>query len=149
MVFDVNKTTLYNNRYYPKKVLKEALNKEGFKEALNCKSIRLFRDWEDLDYLPLDKCVGVLKGYRWDGPKLFATFVIINDKDLDFNDDLRVFACGYGDFDNYGNSAVLSFTITVENLYIHTMEYKGLTGYRRAKVYHKCIAGQPCPGNDI
>ena len=52
-------------------------------------------------------------------------------------------------FDAYGNSAVLSFTITVVNLYIHTMEYKGLTGYRRAKVYHKCIAGQPCPGNDI
>lgn len=52
-------------------------------------------------------------------------------------------------FDNYGNSAVVSFTITVNNLYIHTMEYKGLTGYRRAKVYHKCIAGEPCPGNDI
>lgn len=51
--------------------------------------------------------------------------------------------------DDRGTSAVLSFTITVNNLYIHTMEYKGLTGYRRAKVYHKCIAGEPCPSNDI
>lgn len=52
--------------------------------------------------------------------------------------------------DNSGNSAVLSFTIVVEKLYIQTMEYKGLSGYRRAKVYHKCIAGEPCAkSNDI
>ena len=51
--------------------------------------------------------------------------------------------------DDSGNSAVLSFTIIVDNLYIQTMEYKGLTGYRRAKVYHKCIAGEPCAKNDI
>lgn len=51
--------------------------------------------------------------------------------------------------DNSGNSAVLSFTITVEDLYIQTMEYKGLTGYRRAKVYHKCAAGAPCVKSDI
>jgi hypothetical protein len=51
--------------------------------------------------------------------------------------------------DKAGNTAVLSFTIIVENTYIQTMEYKGLTGYRRAKVYHKCIAGQPCAKNDI
>lgn len=53
---------------------------------------------------------------------------------------IRVYA-----FDESGNSAVLSFTITVENMYIQTMEYKGLTGYRRAKVYHKCVAGKTCP----
>lgn len=52
--------------------------------------------------------------------------------------------------DESGNSAVLSFTIVVENLYINTMEYKGLSGYRRAKVYHKCVAGEPCAkSNDI
>jgi len=52
--------------------------------------------------------------------------------------------------DESGNSAVLSFTLVVENLYIHTMEYKGLSGYRRAKVYHKCISGEPCArSNDI
>lgn len=51
--------------------------------------------------------------------------------------------------DNAGNAAVLSFTIIVQNLYIPTMEYKGLTGYRRAKVYHKCVAGEPCAKNDI
>ena len=51
--------------------------------------------------------------------------------------------------DDAGNSAVLSFTITVDNLYIQTMEYKGLTGYRRAKVYHKCTPGEPCAKNDI
>lgn len=51
--------------------------------------------------------------------------------------------------DNAGNSAVLSFTITVNNLYVQTMEYKGLTGYRRAKVYHKCLPGTPCVKNDI
>lgn len=51
--------------------------------------------------------------------------------------------------DDSGNSAVLSFTITVEDLYIQTMEYKGLTGYRRAKVYHKCQAGAPCVKSDI
>ena len=49
--------------------------------------------------------------------------------------------------DDHGTSAVLSFTITVNNLYVHTMEYKGLTGYRRAKVYHRCVAGEPCPSN--
>lgn len=49
--------------------------------------------------------------------------------------------------DDRGTSAVLSFTLTVSNTYIHTMEYKGLTGYRRAKVYHKCIAGEPCPSD--
>lgn len=51
--------------------------------------------------------------------------------------------------DNSGNSAVLGFTITVNNVYIQTMEYKGLTGYRRAKVYHKCAPGTPCAKNDI
>ncbi len=51
--------------------------------------------------------------------------------------------------DNSGNSAVLGFTITVNNVYIQTMEYKGLTGYRRAKVYHKCTPGTPCAKNDI
>jgi len=51
--------------------------------------------------------------------------------------------------DEAGNSAVLSFTIIVDNLYIQTMEYKGLTGYRRAKVYHKCVSGEPCAKNDI
>lgn len=51
--------------------------------------------------------------------------------------------------DDAGNSAVLSFTITVDNLYIQTMEYKGLTGYRRAKVYHKCIPGEPCAKGEI
>lgn len=51
--------------------------------------------------------------------------------------------------DDSGNSAVLSFTITVDNIYIQTMEYKGLTGYRRAKVYHKCVPGMPCAKNDI
>ena len=51
--------------------------------------------------------------------------------------------------DKTGNSAVLGFTITVENLYIQTMEYKGLTGYRRAKVYHKCTPGAPCAKDDI
>lgn len=55
---------------------------------------------------------------------------------------IKVFA-----FDNAGNSAVLSFTIIVNNLYIQTMEYKGLTGYRRAKVYHKCVDGAPCTKN--
>ena len=35
--------------------------------------------------------------------------------------------------DKSGNSAVLSFTITVDNIYIQTMEYKGLTGYRGQK----------------
>ena len=49
--------------------------------------------------------------------------------------------------DDHGNSAVLSFTITVDNIYIQTMEYKGLTGYRRAKVYHKCAPGAPCPSD--
>lgn len=51
--------------------------------------------------------------------------------------------------DKSGNSAVLGFTITVDNIYIQTMEYKGLTGYRRAKVYHKCIPGAPCARDDI
>lgn len=51
--------------------------------------------------------------------------------------------------DDAGNSAVLSFTIIVDNLYIQTMEYKGLTGYRRAKVYHKCIPGEPCAKGEI
>ncbi len=51
--------------------------------------------------------------------------------------------------DDMGNSAVISFNVTVENTYIHTMEYKGLTGYRRAKVYHKCTPGLPCARNDI
>ncbi len=51
--------------------------------------------------------------------------------------------------DDVGNSAVISFNVTVENTYIHTMEYKGLTGYRRAKVYHKCTPGLPCARNDI
>ena len=51
--------------------------------------------------------------------------------------------------DKSGNSAVLSFTITVDNVYIQTMEYKGLTGYRRAKVYHKCAVGTPCAKGDI
>ena len=51
--------------------------------------------------------------------------------------------------DKSGNSAVLSFTITVDNIYIQTMEYKGLTGYRRAKVYHKCTPGAPCAKGDI
>lgn len=51
--------------------------------------------------------------------------------------------------DDIGNSAVISFNVTVENTYIHTMEYKGLTGYRRAKVYHKCTPGLPCARNDI
>ena len=51
--------------------------------------------------------------------------------------------------DNAGNSAVLSFTITVNNVYIQTMEYKGLTGYRRAKVYHKCKVGTPCASGEI
>jgi len=46
--------------------------------------------------------------------------------------------------DNAGNSAVISFLITVDDLYVHTMEYKGLTGYRRAQVYHKCTPGSPC-----
>ena len=51
--------------------------------------------------------------------------------------------------DESGNSAVLSFTITVNNIYIQTMEYKGLTGYRRAKVYHKCRGNAPCAAGDI
>ncbi|MCM1323471.1 MAG: putative Ig domain-containing protein [Acetobacter sp.] len=51
--------------------------------------------------------------------------------------------------DKSGNTAVLGFTITVDNIYIQTMEYKGLTGYRRAKVYHKCTPGAPCAKNDI
>lgn len=51
--------------------------------------------------------------------------------------------------DESGNSAVLSFTITVNNVYIQTMEYKGLTGYRRAKVYHKCRGDAPCAAGDI
>jgi hypothetical protein len=51
--------------------------------------------------------------------------------------------------DDSGNSAVLSFTIRVDNIYFQTMEYKGLTGYRRAKVYHKCVPGKPCPKDDI
>lgn len=51
--------------------------------------------------------------------------------------------------DNSGNSAVLGFTITVDNIYIQTMEYKGLTGYRRAKVYHKCAPGTACVKNEI
>lgn len=51
--------------------------------------------------------------------------------------------------DNSGNSAVLGFTITVDNVYIQTMEYKGLTGYRRAKVYHKCTPGTACVKNEI
>lgn len=51
--------------------------------------------------------------------------------------------------DDVGNSAVISFNVTVENTYVHTMEYKGLTGYRRAKVYHKCTPGLPCARNDI
>lgn len=57
---------------------------------------------------------------------------------------IRVYA-----FDESGNSAVLSFTITVDNMYFQTMEYKGLTGYRRAKVYHKCVAGKACAKGDI
>lgn len=51
--------------------------------------------------------------------------------------------------DKAGNSAVLSFTITVNNVYVHTMEYKGLDGYRRAKVYHKCQVGSPCASGEI
>lgn len=51
--------------------------------------------------------------------------------------------------DKSGNSAVLGFTITVNNIYIQTMEYKGLTGYRRAKVYHKCAVGAPCAKGGI
>lgn len=51
--------------------------------------------------------------------------------------------------DDYGNTGVISFTITVNNVYVQTMEYKGLTGYRRAKVYHKCAPGTRCVKNDI
>ncbi len=51
--------------------------------------------------------------------------------------------------DKSGNSAVLSFTITVDNVYVQTMEYKGLTGYRRAKVYHRCTPGTVCAADDI
>ncbi|MBP3687763.1 MAG: TolC family protein [Alphaproteobacteria bacterium] len=51
--------------------------------------------------------------------------------------------------DDYGNTGVVSFTITVDNVYVQTMEYKGLTGYRRAKVYHKCKPGTRCVKNDI
>lgn len=51
--------------------------------------------------------------------------------------------------DSAGNSAVISFTITVNNVYIQTMEYKGLTGYRRTKVYHKCSVGTPCASGEI
>ncbi len=51
--------------------------------------------------------------------------------------------------DKAGNSAVLSFTITVNNVYVHTMEYKGLNGYRRAKIYHKCQVGTPCASGEI
>ena len=51
--------------------------------------------------------------------------------------------------DKVGNSAVLSFSITVNNVYVHTMEYKGLNGYRRAKVYHKCQVGTPCASGEI
>lgn len=57
---------------------------------------------------------------------------------------IKVFA-----MDQAGNSAVLGFSITVDNIYIQTMEYKGLTGYRRAKVYHKCTPGTPCAKGDI
>ena len=60
------------------------------------------------------------------------------------NHKIKVYA-----MDKSGNSAVLSFTITVDNIYIQTMEYKGLTGYRRAKVYHKCTPGTPCAKGDI
>lgn len=51
--------------------------------------------------------------------------------------------------DKSGNTAVLSFIITVDNVYVQTMEYKGLTGYRRAKVYHKCRPGSVCAKDEI
>ncbi len=51
--------------------------------------------------------------------------------------------------DNSGNTAVLGFTITVDNMYVQTMEYKGLTGFRRAKVYHKCTPGTHCAKEDL
>ena len=51
--------------------------------------------------------------------------------------------------DKSGNTAVLGFKLIVNDIYIQTMEYKGLTGYRRAKVYHKCAPGAPCATNDI
>ena len=47
--------------------------------------------------------------------------------------------------DEAGNSAVLSFSIIVTDVYLHTMEYKGLTGYRRAQVFHRCMDGASCP----
>ena len=50
--------------------------------------------------------------------------------------------------DEAGNSAVLSFSIIVTDVYLHTMEYKGLTGYRRAQVFHRCMDGASCPSND-
>ena len=61
-----------------------------------------------------------------------------------FGNKIKVYA-----MDKSGNSAVFGFTITVDNIYIQTMEYKGLTGYRRAKVYHKCTPGAPCAKGDI
>lgn len=51
--------------------------------------------------------------------------------------------------DKAGNSAVLSFILTVENMFVQTMEYKGLTGYRRAQVFHKCAPGTVCVNNGL
>ena len=52
--------------------------------------------------------------------------------------------------DSSGNSAVLSFTITVTDVYLHTMEYKGLTGYRKAQIFHRCTNPTNCvPNNEL
>ena len=52
--------------------------------------------------------------------------------------------------DGIGNSAVLSFTITVTDVYLHTMEYKGLTGYRKAQIFHRCTDPATCiPNNEL
>ncbi len=46
--------------------------------------------------------------------------------------------------DSSNNSAVLTFSITVKNMYIKTMNYKGWTDDENVKVYHKCTPGKPC-----
>ena len=52
--------------------------------------------------------------------------------------------------DEAGNSAVLSFTITITDVYLHTMEYKGLTGYRKAQIFHRCTDPATCiPNNEL
>ena len=56
---------------------------------------------------------------------------------------IKVFA-----MDETGNTAVLSFTIVVTNAYLHTMEYKGLNGYRKAQIYHKCSDLSSCVSNE-